>query len=468
YDAPGGFNEEMREIIWAVGLEYAYNDLFMLRAGTFVFIFKKGTCSPDGATRERALVRGLLLAGQGYLRARASAPTPGVELMLRGIAMLRAAAQRDPLKEALANAFLGYAYLLQGSYQSARARAQEALPIYAAHGDAWGLATCFLVLGGAAAGEGRLSEAEYFLSEAVSTCRRDGVRNERHVANTYLSEIALTRGDYGQTMQLLAENSALNQEQAIACPHMTAAMLVQQGKFALTQGAPDEALGYLQQSVAIYRDHGVQPGAFLPALASAYRLKGDHQQARAVLLHSLAVAQAGEQPLDAAASLVELARLAGEQRDLVRAEQLQREALAIYQKLGSDLNAAAVLCDLGATLVALGRGTDDEVPSCYAQALRVAALHHLVPLALTVFIGCAAWHLQLGRVTRAAELLSYPLHHPASTHETRARARSCAAALAAHPALGDTPPAMPSPVRDWQAAAERLADELSAIPFRGA
>ena len=35
YDSPGGFNEEMREIVFAVGTEYAYNDLFMVRLGTF-------------------------------------------------------------------------------------------------------------------------------------------------------------------------------------------------------------------------------------------------------------------------------------------------------------------------------------------------------------------------------------------------------------------------------------------------
>ncbi len=35
YDAPGGFKEEMREIIWAVGAEYSYRDLFFVRLGYF-------------------------------------------------------------------------------------------------------------------------------------------------------------------------------------------------------------------------------------------------------------------------------------------------------------------------------------------------------------------------------------------------------------------------------------------------
>ena len=33
HDAPGGFEEELREIYWGVGLEYGYNDQFFLRGG---------------------------------------------------------------------------------------------------------------------------------------------------------------------------------------------------------------------------------------------------------------------------------------------------------------------------------------------------------------------------------------------------------------------------------------------------
>ena len=34
-DAPGGFSEEMREIMWSVGAEYAYNNQFFVRGGYF-------------------------------------------------------------------------------------------------------------------------------------------------------------------------------------------------------------------------------------------------------------------------------------------------------------------------------------------------------------------------------------------------------------------------------------------------
>ena len=35
YDAPGGFQEEMREIMWALGAEYSYRNLFFVRVGYF-------------------------------------------------------------------------------------------------------------------------------------------------------------------------------------------------------------------------------------------------------------------------------------------------------------------------------------------------------------------------------------------------------------------------------------------------
>jgi hypothetical protein len=35
YDAPGGFSEEIKEFIWAVGMEYWYNKQFAVRAGYF-------------------------------------------------------------------------------------------------------------------------------------------------------------------------------------------------------------------------------------------------------------------------------------------------------------------------------------------------------------------------------------------------------------------------------------------------
>ena len=41
-DAPGGFNEELKEVMWSVGAEYAYNNQFFVRAGYFNESQEKG------------------------------------------------------------------------------------------------------------------------------------------------------------------------------------------------------------------------------------------------------------------------------------------------------------------------------------------------------------------------------------------------------------------------------------------
>jgi hypothetical protein len=42
YDAPGGFNEKMQELMWSAGVEYWYNKLFAVRGGYFYEHKNKG------------------------------------------------------------------------------------------------------------------------------------------------------------------------------------------------------------------------------------------------------------------------------------------------------------------------------------------------------------------------------------------------------------------------------------------
>jgi len=41
-DAPDGFSEELKEVTWALGAEYWYDDVFALRAGYFSESEEKG------------------------------------------------------------------------------------------------------------------------------------------------------------------------------------------------------------------------------------------------------------------------------------------------------------------------------------------------------------------------------------------------------------------------------------------
>jgi hypothetical protein len=42
YNSKGCLNEEFREVVWTIGLEYSYRDILFVRAGTFFFFFYKG------------------------------------------------------------------------------------------------------------------------------------------------------------------------------------------------------------------------------------------------------------------------------------------------------------------------------------------------------------------------------------------------------------------------------------------
>jgi hypothetical protein len=43
YDAPDGFSEEMQEIMWSIGTEYWYKDIFAARVGYFWEHINKGS-----------------------------------------------------------------------------------------------------------------------------------------------------------------------------------------------------------------------------------------------------------------------------------------------------------------------------------------------------------------------------------------------------------------------------------------
>ena len=73
-DAPGGFNEELKEFTWALGAEYKYDDSFALRAGYF------NESEEKGARKFLALGAGFKFSGTkvdlSYLFSASKVPSP--------------------------------------------------------------------------------------------------------------------------------------------------------------------------------------------------------------------------------------------------------------------------------------------------------------------------------------------------------------------------------------------------------
>jgi predicted ATPase/DNA-binding SARP family transcriptional activator len=402
---------------------------------------------------DRRVLQGMLMAAQGYLGARRGASQEGIALMQRGLAFTRAANQHDPLLDAIVICNLGSIYLLAGKHGAAQTCAQEALPTFIQHDYLWGMTLCLNVLGIVAYQQGLLAEAGYFLHECVQVARRCEARIEWHNANYYLCIVAIDQGEYGKATHYIAENMALNRELDNP-PTMVAQTLRQQAQLDIAQGALDQAVNHMEQNIAVWREGGINPRPLLGDLGIALRLQGHYDQAQDLLLQCLVASQAIGHARAVAHCLAELGRLAADQGNFVRAEQCHREALAIWQQ-SNQIRTAVALSDIAWALVAQGRVQEVEAQHCYTEALRAAVQHQLVPLVLDVCVGVARLRMALKLDEQAEELLTFVLHHPAGTFETKARARQ---ALALLPTL---PAASSRLLLDWRALAEQLNAELA-------
>lgn len=412
----------------------------------------------EGLFREAAAavpespLKGWLLAAQGHLHGRQGRSEEGIDTIRRGLALLRSATPRDPQREALPLVALGFLYLQHGQYAKAQACGQEALPTWLASGDAWGIASCLLLLGTAALEVGQIGAARYFFDECHSACRRGEIRIERFYTNYFLLRIAIAQGDYVKAVQCLADTRSIHP--AVDTPRARASVFRQRGLLAVALGELDEAVSCLRESVRIWLDHGIEPHMLLRQLANALRLRGELDEAEELLLRGLARARAVGNLSEVGDSLHELGRLAGDRDDRARAEAFFREALALWQEEGHASKAALVMGDLAATLVQLGRARDPEVRALFRDALSPLAEQGLLPALLHIAVGVAWLKLDQADQIGAGQLLALTARHPAATYATKQRA---SLALALLPAA---PPAPPGPV-DAHALAELLRAALS-------
>jgi tetratricopeptide (TPR) repeat protein len=97
-----------------------------------------------------------------------------------------------------------------------------------------------------------------------------------------------------------------------------------------------------------------------------------------------------------------LAVLTWRQGDLVQAEALVREGLALHQEIGAKPNTVWGLDDLG--LLLLDRGAYEQAGAAFAEAWRCVEAWGLVPWRSEVLLGAAALAAALGEPERALRL----------------------------------------------------------------
>ncbi|HEX6383212.1 MAG TPA: tetratricopeptide repeat protein, partial [Anaerolineae bacterium] len=197
-------------------------------------------------------------------------------------------------------------------------------------------------------------------------------------------------------------------------------------------------------------------------LGTARRLQRDFDGAARYYQDSLALSQRSGQQRETAACLRNWGSLAYEQGDYHQAQKYQQEALAIWRQVGNEPEIASSLCYLGYIATAEGEHQRPQARQYFSQALQLALKHRLAPVALDVFVGVAELVAPAGEAPRAVDLLALVEHHPASTHETREKARMRLSQLSAAMPIPDIQTArMQGQALDWREAASSLITQLN-------
>jgi predicted ATPase/pimeloyl-ACP methyl ester carboxylesterase len=405
---------------------------------------------------------GFLLAAWGSLCARRGEFAKGRGWMQQGIVLLRRAESPDRQKEAFALAWLGFICILHREYDAAQQHAQESLALYPQTGDSWTRAGCLRLLGAAALYQARLQEAEEYLRQCLAACREIGERRIRTYASLNLSQISQLRGEYARAGELLEEALTISQE--LGDRLSQAALLSELGRLATARGEYGRAIQLIQDSLAIQRQISQSDVSWsFSRLGAAYRVLGEDVEAEQAYQESLAAARAAGHQLNIALALSGLGRVAHDRAQYRQAEQFQRDALTLWQRMEHEPEIASVLRHLGHTLVALDAAREPEARQAFGQALRLTVKHGLAPVALDVFVGVAPLLAREDETQRAVELLSLARHHPASTHETKEKARHRLTELSGddlHADLASRAVAQ-GLLLDWRGQASRLFEELS-------
>jgi len=343
----------------------------------------------QGAPRKCCLILGLVLAHQAWFETRLGRFERAKALFQESFSILRPAGKNARREIALSLMFLGEARCIWGEPAAAIGPLQESLTIFNQIGEPWESGTAMSLLGEANLLVGRYVEAQPLLEESVRFLTEMG--NQVHTPYTMsaLGHIAQVQGRLVQAETIYRK--CLETRKEIADRTGMAFSLCDLGEVARLGGAYTQAEGYYQQSLSISKGLGFRA-------IGAEALRG-------------------------------LGNLAERRRDYGVARQFFQESLSIYSMSGLYAHSPSALTGLG--WAALGLAEYEEARQYFYQALRLETKTQRQPIILDALAGLAHYLAEKGEPEHALELLALISHHPASTQETRDRAATLDAGLAA-------------------------------------
>jgi tetratricopeptide (TPR) repeat protein len=387
---------------------------------------------------------GFLLAGLGYFVAHRRDLQKGQTLLEQALALLRRKELIDRRKEAFAVLWLGWTHYFQGLLTEGKRCARECLALVAESADHSSEGWARLLLGNCLR-DGCPAEAEDVYQTGMTLCREIGDQILLGYFSHNIGRVVENLGRYAQAEKYI--DYAVTLSEKLANIHNLGFALFYRGGLEISQGKYRQAVHTLQQALTCFNKVGTAHASRVQIyLGLAYHLQGDYDPAAQRYEQALEGLKAANSKLELTRCLNCIGRLAYDQGELHRAEQFQRESLALLQQAEPEpALIAATLCHLGQVMVASGDHRHPEARNYFRQALDLALEHQLAPIALDVCVGVAQLLAQADEMEQAAQLLTLADQHEASTFETKEKARRRLVELEAH-----LPPATLGAVQDQE------------------
>jgi len=285
------------------------------------------------------------------------------------------------------------------------------------------------------------ARARALLESGLAVMRRVHNKRELAFALTHLGYLLGASGDLTTAIDLLDESLLI--APTLGDQSYLATALLHRGVFAQVDGDGAKAEEMLRRCLKIRQEIGDQQGVAV-ALGALGRLsadRGDFVTARQRLNESMLVSRELGNLHEMTAALDQLGLLAVSAGDYATAAVFYRESLSAARQIGQ--RAAMLLALVGLGEIACAQAEYGRASAFLRTALRMGVEIQAMPHILLILVSMANLALQSGALEQSVELVTFPLHHRASSAATRARAADLMSDLARRLA--------PETVRAWEA-----------------
>ena len=253
--------------------------------------------------------------------------------------------------------------MAQGDYGATQTWLEEALAIFASHGDSAGGGRVLVGLGVLARYRGELDRAEELLSQALGSLEGPGAGPDHVTCLVELGQVAALRGREPEAEKALRE--ALARSREVGDVTAAAEALSHLGKLAAVRGEVATARGYHEQALGLRReaDHARGVARSLAYLGELAWRQDDFDTARSLYGEALGIQRRAGDQRGMAMSLTNLAYVANQVGRHREAGQTYREVLELRRRLGDPRGEAIALVGLATAL-----WLDDPAPADLDEA----------------------------------------------------------------------------------------------------